>query len=74
MTGGITFEDQLRDTIRTAVEKHVNDVMQEEVDDAKRRIERRIRESVAHVALSVVSNYSVQSSGTEIVIRVENRQ
>lgn len=69
-----TFEMQLNDAIGAALKQHIEVVFAEETKKAQDAVERRMREALAQLTLSVLKEYRVERMGTEIVIRVQNKQ
>lgn len=63
------FERAILATIKAEIEI----IAQEEAEAAKRRIDERIAQKLAGIVASVCSNYRFETSGEEIVIRVQQK-
>ena len=64
------FLKRIEEAVAFAVQKLVQDETEAAIAAAKKRIEEKIPEIVAGVALAVSKNLSIQTYGTELTIRV----
>lgn len=65
----------VKDLIREALAKHINDLTEEEIKDAVSSYEKKLRAAVGRVALSVLDHYSIERWGNDIRITVQvNKQ
>ncbi len=69
-----SFETQIADAIATVVKLRIETVVAEETKKAQDAIERRMREELAQITLAIFKEYRVERMGSEIVIRVQNKQ
>lgn len=63
-------EHFIQNAIRHAIEKRVAEVLDVEIKAAQERVRQQIGQEVDRIALSVLSNYSVERMGQDIMIRV----
>lgn len=66
-----SFEHQLFNAINTALEKKVEDLRARIVAEAVKQFETEMRDLVAHVAMSLVSEYNIERQGEKLVISVK---
>lgn len=60
----------LEERVHAAIEEHAKDLLETEIKRAVVEYERRLRELVGKVAISVSGTYSIATLGQELVIRV----
>lgn len=62
----------MEDVIFKAFQKQAQDICDQEIENAKQRIEERLREVTAHIVLRVSEFYSVERYGNQLRIEVKN--
>lgn len=66
----ITDHDLIFKAIETGIHAEISKVIEEEIEQAKVSIETKIRKSVDAIALSVLSFYSMERMGAQLIITV----
>lgn len=58
-------------TIRRAIQTRIEEIAKEEAVEAAKRVEKRVREDVGSIAAAIMSHFSFEKTGRELVIRVD---
>ena len=56
--------------LQKAIQQEVTRIIEEEVQEAPRRIQERIRGRIGQITAQVLEHFSMERQGSEIVIRV----
>ncbi len=64
---------ELTAMMQREVEHRLQLMMDREIEEAKKRIEKAVRSELGNIAVSLLSNYNVTQNGRELVIRVVNK-
>ena len=63
-------DNQLELAIRRAINERLTEITQEEVEEVKKRLEKKVPEIIAGVALRLQQNFNVMQMQNEMVLQV----
>jgi len=66
----ITSNDEIGKLIQHTIRQEIENVLNDEVDVVSKRVEQKIRASVASISAKVLEHFSMERFGSELVIRV----
>lgn len=69
-----SLESDLLHAVRTAIDNAIEQIVDDEVAAAKDRIERRVREKIATVAVSAARVANIEYSGGMLVIQIRDER
>jgi hypothetical protein len=73
MSIGITPED-MSGMLRREIERRLDEIISKEIEAAKDRAEKSIRDELGRIALAVLAEYDVQRGADCVMIRVKNQR
>lgn len=68
----ISFEEGLKQKIEEAIEKRIETIREEIIEEAVAQFKIFVRQEVGKAAISVANYYSVQKTATEFIITVRH--
>jgi 23S rRNA G2445 N2-methylase RlmL len=66
----IDFHKALENAVSNAIKAEIQKAVEQEVEQAVKNVTRRVRESVDVIVLRVMSSYSCERFGNDLMIRV----
>jgi F0F1-type ATP synthase membrane subunit b/b' len=65
-----SFQETLTKSIGDEIQRRINEALDQEIKAAQDRVERTIRDQVGQIAANVLQNFSMETLGPELIIRV----
>jgi hypothetical protein len=65
------IQNDLAPLLREAIEKHLHDIIENEIQEVKLRLEKRVRAEIGSIAATVLERFSYERVGNELIIRVD---
>jgi hypothetical protein len=71
MASPLQDPDWLRKSIQKAIQTEIETIIDVEVKDAARRVERSVRERVGQISAAVLSKFAMHYMGQKLIIEVD---